>query len=232
MNNQNAWTERTSMLHVALGKDNGGNSIGLRMSASLPGSTAPSMSFSRFLDLRFNLAAGQVGVQIENGVNFSNSTMIATFNVDAVATAFNIESGAYAQANDLRIFGEAPAGSTAVNLASGATFGGQGYILINGAANNLTSGGVYQVGSESLFDSSGNFQFGARQTSGYTIGAGTSSVSFSPAFTSTSSFVCTFSYNGTGIGSASAISYQIVSPSQIIVSSQPYIGVNYVCTGN
>jgi hypothetical protein len=233
INNQSAWTERTSMVHVALGKDSGGNAIGIRFSVNSPGTTSPSFSFSRFLDLRINLEANQTGIQIENGSQFTNSTLIATFNIDAAgATAIKVLSGGYAQANDLRVFGESGVSATGVSVASGGTFGGQGYVLINGTSNTLS--GTYQVGSESIYNSAGQFQLGARHVIGYSLSAGTSSVTLpsTAAFTNSGSYVCTFSYNGSGVGSAIPISYQIISGNQFNVTGQPYIGINYVCVGN
>jgi len=115
-----------------------------------------------------NLEAGQTGIQIENGALFDYSTVVATFNYDSDidTTAVNVKSGGYAQENDIKIFGEAASANTiGVKVAGGATFGGQSYILLENFGsgggllpNTISSGATYQVGANSTYNSSGQFQ--------------------------------------------------------------------------
>jgi hypothetical protein len=268
LNNQSAWTERTSMLHVALGKENGGNSIGIRMSlnpspcygggSSCDGyciqggspntaGTCPSFGYSRFLDLRINLEANQTGLQIENGALFYNSTVIAGVNIDAPtgATVINVQSGGLSPCNDLSIAGVASgSGASGVKVANNAVFTGQGFVILNDAVNSVAGNGIYGIGTNTACNPFTTYQNGLPDMSaysapthvvtGYSLGSGVSTVSLtgSSVFQNAASYVCNFSYNGSSTNITTPISYQIISKSQFKITGQPYIGVNYVCTGS
>jgi hypothetical protein len=258
MNNQTAWTERTSMLHVALGKDNGGNSIGIRMSlnpvaqGACPGgspnssNTCPSFGYSRFLDLRFNVGSGQTGMQIENGALFYDSTVVATFNIDGPenATAINVQSGGLAPCNDISLFGVAPAGAIGIAVANNAVFTGQGVESLGSASNTVVGNGVFGIGNVAGCQPFTQYQNGlptmstysapSHSVSGYSLSSGTDSVTLGGAatFSAAGNYFCTFSYNGAGVNTNTSISYQQLSGSQFVITSEPYIGVNYVCSGH